>query len=76
MTLQIPDHLLAAGSSDLPKPKGRRVSYVFTTGERLHIFGVTEQNLSGAWHRVTSADGKQYVVDPAKVNYIINEVVD
>lgn len=65
-----------AATANLPKPKGRRVTYVFTNGERLHLFNVTEQNLSGAWHRTSTADGKQYVVDPAKVNYIINEVVE
>ncbi len=62
-------------TAELVKPKGKRQSYVFTNGERLHIFDVTETNLSGAWHRVTDAKGKQYVIDPEKVNYIINELI-
>jgi hypothetical protein len=59
----------------LPKPTGLRVSYVFTEGDRLHLFNVADINLSGAWHRVTAGDGKLYIVNPVKVNYIINEDV-
>jgi hypothetical protein len=62
-------------TAELEKPKGKRQSYVFTNGERLHIFDVQETNLSGAWHRVTDGHGKQYVIDPEKVNFIINELV-
>jgi hypothetical protein len=59
----------------LSKPKGKRTSYVFQGGERLHLFDVTDTNLSGAWHRITTSDNKLHVIDPAKVLYIINEVV-
>lgn len=59
----------------LDKPRGLRNTYVFTSGERLHLFDVTENNLSGAWHRVSTADGKMHIIDPAKVLYIITEHV-
>lgn len=59
----------------LPKPAGKQLTYVFNTGERLHIFNVQEQNLSGAWYRITDGDGHLYVIDPAKVLYIVSKQV-
>lgn len=59
----------------LPKPKGQQLTYVFAGGERLHIFGVVEQNLKGAWYRVTDSDGVLHIVDPAKVLYIVSKIV-
>lgn len=62
-------------SVDLVKPKGKRSTYVFESGARLHLFDVQETNLSGAWHRVKTGDGKLHVINPDKVEYIINEDV-
>ena len=59
----------------LPKPQGKQLTYVFVTGERLHIFNVQDQNLSGAWYRITDGNGDLYVIDPDKVLYIISKMV-
>lgn len=62
-------------TADISKPTGRQHTYVFTNGDRLNLFGVTDVNLSGAWYRVTDHTGALYVIDPAKVLYSVNKMI-
>lgn len=63
------------GKSQLDKPKGKQLTYVFTSGQRLHVFDVVNQNLSGAWHRVYDSAGVEYIIDPAKILYVVSKIV-
>jgi hypothetical protein len=47
-----------------------KLRIVFQSGRDLNIFDCVEQNLDGSWNRYTDSKGRQYIVDPAKVNYI------
>lgn len=73
MTFKVPENIT---TTNLPKPKGQQLTYVFTSGQRLHVFGVKEQNLSGAWYRVTDHTETLHIIDPAKVDYIVSKWVD
>ena len=61
--------------SHLSKPAGKQLTYVFTSGQRLHIFDVQMQNLSGAWYRIQDGTGQEFIIDPAKVLYIVSKMV-
>jgi hypothetical protein len=66
---------MTTSEKHLPKPQGKQLTYVFTTDVRLHIFNVQDQDLSGAWHRITDGNGVLHVIDPAKVLFILSKLV-
>jgi hypothetical protein len=62
-------------ASNLVTPTGTRITYHFVNGERLHLFGVTSNDISGLWYRVTDHTGTLYVIDPKKVLWLkTNEI--
>lgn len=49
--------------------QGKKIRIVFKEGRDLNIFDIQSFNVDGQWWRITSGEGRFYIVDPAKVNY-------